>query len=405
MNTNTQTQTLSITTVEESRLKRLSTLLASLGALLLSTLLYGSVFLLVPHESWAYQLLFERSLLQHINTYIFFITLLLLFLRWWGHRVEVKACGVVAELVQEDRYRNMVWANAYTLTAELNKPEHRRERGSLVFSRVLRALDRVEKTKSTAEMREYMRIRSEIDSDELDSSFASIRYFAWLIPTLGFIGTVLGIGNGISGCGDIILEMGTAGGASFERLSPALDALGTAFDTTLLALVYSAVVVLFMSFVQKGQEQLLEWIDHICIDEVCGSFQEHSTVNDELIRRLKSMEETLTKCMHGDRDKICQTLTAELPPNLAAAMATGLHEALAPVLKNTLGEAIRPGQEQAARLPQRLDELCKELGGLREILSRMEKEQEQGRRLLQDIAANTAPEQSGDDCVTQDLDQ
>lgn len=77
----------------------------------------------------------------------------------------------------------------------------------------------------------------ELFMHELELRYGLLRYLMWFIPTLGFIGTVLGISRA--------LEFAASYGPDTGELLPALTGkLGVAFFTTLLALILSGVLVL-----------------------------------------------------------------------------------------------------------------------------------------------------------------
>ena len=78
-------------------------------------------------------------------------------------------------------------------------------------------------------------IRLKRDESEKDQSL--IRYILWLIPSLGFIGTVLGISA----------AMGEISGADINKIT--VD-LGIAFDTTLVALVLSSTLLGYFHKIQ-----------------------------------------------------------------------------------------------------------------------------------------------------------
>src|SRR5207237_1221128 len=65
------------------------------------------------------------------------------------------------------------------------------------------------------------------DSIALEGSYSLIRFITWAMPILGFLGTVLGITQSISGVTPEKLE---------KDLSQVTDGLALAFDTTALAL-------------------------------------------------------------------------------------------------------------------------------------------------------------------------
>ena len=80
----------------------------------------------------------------------------------------------------------------------------------------------------------------------VDLSYSLIRYIAWVIPTMGFIGTVIGIGGALASvpAGDIkIVELA--------------HQLSVGFDCTEVALVESAVLVFVLHMVQEKEELAL----------------------------------------------------------------------------------------------------------------------------------------------------
>jgi biopolymer transport protein ExbB/TolQ len=66
----------------------------------------------------------------------------------------------------------------------------------------------------------------------------------WVIPTTGFIGTVVGISIALEGMQD-------PKNISFEKVT---SGLAVAFYTTILALVLSAILVLLQNVVQRREE-------------------------------------------------------------------------------------------------------------------------------------------------------
>ena len=86
-----------------------------------------------------------------------------------------------------------------------------------------------------------------IYKSKIDGEQSFMRYTAWAIPSVGFIGTVLGIAGAL-GYAD------QAG--STEGLKLVTDMLGVAFDTTLVALFLSIILVFSMHFLEKKEEDL-----------------------------------------------------------------------------------------------------------------------------------------------------
>ncbi len=80
--------------------------------------------------------------------------------------------------------------------------------------------------------------------DRVELRYGLLRYLVWAIPTLGFIGTVVGISLSL-----------TQLDASHPDLSRVTASLGMAFYTTLVALVESVLLVLLLHLVQTREEQ------------------------------------------------------------------------------------------------------------------------------------------------------
>jgi len=107
----------------------------------------------------------------------------------------------------------------------------------------------------------------EADSHKLDDNFfhtlwkksadsyAILRYINWAIPILGFIGTVLGISLAAAGIQKIISNQQVSEFSS--DLGQAIAPLGIAFDTTLIALSLSVLLMLLQTLLQRWEEAIL----------------------------------------------------------------------------------------------------------------------------------------------------
>lgn len=97
---------------------------------------------------------------------------------------------------------------------------------------------------------------------EIDLKHSVIRYIAWLIPTLGFLGTVYGIMLALTYAGD------PQNAGAQDMLTNVTGYLGVAFNTTLLALLQAAVLVLLQSLVQTREEETLNRAGQYCLDNL-----------------------------------------------------------------------------------------------------------------------------------------
>ncbi len=136
-----------------------------------------------------------------------------------------------------DRYKEM--------RAAVDREPRWRER--LLPECMLAALHRFHATNSIQDAANAVRERAELAADELDSSLSLVRYIAWAIPAIGFIGTVRGIG----------LALAYADEAIKGDITPVIDALGLAFNSTLVALIISMGLMYLMHLVQSRQESFV----------------------------------------------------------------------------------------------------------------------------------------------------
>lgn len=97
---------------------------------------------------------------------------------------------------------------------------------------------------------------------ELDLRYNIIRYITWVIPSLGFIGTVIGIMLALNYAGD------RANVQSPEMLYEVTQRLGVAFSTTLLALVMASILVFVQSLIQGREEKTLNKAGQYCLDNL-----------------------------------------------------------------------------------------------------------------------------------------
>jgi biopolymer transport protein ExbB/TolQ len=97
---------------------------------------------------------------------------------------------------------------------------------------------------------------------EIDLRYTLVRYITWLIPSMGFIGTVIGIMLALNYAGD------RANVESADMLYQVTQRLGVAFSTTLVALVMAAVLVLIQNIIQGREEKALNKAGQYCLDNL-----------------------------------------------------------------------------------------------------------------------------------------
>ena len=112
---------------------------------------------------------------------------------------------------------------------------------------LLAALYRFGATRNIQDVSDAARGVCDAEADRLDSELSMLRYIAWAIPAIGFIGTVRGIGD----------ALGQAHRAVSGDVSGVTEGLGTAFNSTLVALLISIVLMFLLHQLQLAQERLV----------------------------------------------------------------------------------------------------------------------------------------------------
>ncbi len=97
---------------------------------------------------------------------------------------------------------------------------------------------------------------------ELELRYNIIRYITWLIPSLGFIGTVIGIMLALNYAGNRVNV------ESPEMLYEVTQRLGVAFSTTLLALIMASILVFLQNLIQSREEDTLNRVGQHCLDNL-----------------------------------------------------------------------------------------------------------------------------------------
>ena len=104
----------------------------------------------------------------------------------------------------------------------------------------------------------------ESEMERQESELSIIRYIAWAIPSIGFIGTVRGIGE----------ELAQADKAVQGDIAGVTQSLGVAFNSTFIALLISIFLMFLVYQLQLLQERLV--------------FDGQNYVDDKLVRHMKS---------------------------------------------------------------------------------------------------------------------
>ncbi|NCD21588.1 MAG: hypothetical protein EOL90_01430 [Spartobacteria bacterium] len=150
------------------------------------------------------------------------------------------------------------------------------DKKSILLSRLDRALGLWVATKDLGRVSGWISAEATRDNGMSDMTFTIARLMIWVIPILGFIGTVQGLGAAVGGFADFL-----SGSAELSAIKGAIAqvtiSLGVAFDTTFLALMLVTLVQFPLTSVMRRESSFMAEVD-IYLDE-------------HFVRRLPSAEQ------------------------------------------------------------------------------------------------------------------
>ena len=138
---------------------------------------------------------------------------------------------------------------------------------ALVGKRLLRLLGVWRNTGSSFQLERAADSDVELYELSMSSSFSLPKVLLWAIPLMGFIGTVIGMSQAV-GSFDVVLSNADNVDGLKNGLVKVTAGLGTAFDTTYLALVISVILAFPLSVLEKQEDRLLNQIDGVVREAV-----------------------------------------------------------------------------------------------------------------------------------------
>lgn len=146
------------------------------------------------------------------------------------------------------------------LAFQISEIEKKNKYKSLVSSLIKKVCQKFRTSNSVPEILEIITIQTDINKEKAESDQSLIRYLTWVIPSVGFIGTVLGISQALSiaNSGDMDLITKT---------------LGVAFDTTLISLILSIVVMFFFHDLQERTDKLHAQIKEYIVENLVNKIE------------------------------------------------------------------------------------------------------------------------------------
>jgi chemotaxis protein MotA len=110
------------------------------------------------------------------------------------------------------------------------------------------------------ELIDIVSIQVDIYQNKSESDQSMIRYLVWVIPSLGFIGTVIGIS----------MSLAIANSGDMNAIT---SALAVAFDTTLVSLILSAIIMWYLHELQEKSDRLHSDLKEFVIENLINKIE------------------------------------------------------------------------------------------------------------------------------------
>jgi biopolymer transport protein ExbB/TolQ len=160
------------------------------------------------------------------------------------------------ELLPAEEYQLLNLSEIAQLRDTVAKIEGRNP--SILGNLIRRAATAYLANRSQSETLNLISTQVRINQAENESQHALVRYVAWAVPSVGFIGTVIGIAAALN------IAYKTA--SNENAIKEVTDLLGIAFDTTLVALLLDTVFVYYVHDLQERTEKLFAQMESYLIE-------------------------------------------------------------------------------------------------------------------------------------------
>lgn len=204
-----------------------------------------------------------------------------------------------------------------------------------VVRRLRQAVDYVRRKDSAETLEDHLHHLEEVDLDRMATGYSLIDVVLWAVPSLGFLGTVIGIAAAI---GHLSFDAENI----VESLKQVIPPLTSAFDTTTLSLALS-IPIMFSKFVVKRVEtNLLDRVDQRAEAEMVGRFFQYGSANDPQVSAIRRMSEQVVRTVEAMSTRQGQVLQDTLEEShrhwtdIASATGKLLDESLQATLHDSL---------------------------------------------------------------------
>lgn len=243
-----------------------------LGCVLFA-ILYSALFVAAEYNLYLANIIYAR---MYSGGWISQVTLLLFCWGWvvlWLKSKKLKLQRKALNLPIVPQNTDFV-LNQNTATAILKRLRDivDNSKNFVLLNRIEIAISNLNNIGQIGDVATILSAQERTDEERVGSSYIIVNTLMWIIPILGFIGTVLGLGLAIGGFTETI-----SGAQDLSKIKDSLGGvtggLSTAFDTTLVALVLVVVLQFYSAIVQRREYGFLDECSAYCQDNILSKLR------------------------------------------------------------------------------------------------------------------------------------
>ena len=234
------------------------------GIAFASTVFFYTVLYLMP-SNWFVDMFTQRGFTPYPMFFLASWSASILVFKWTKIRLQRQALDVA--IIPESTFvlsPNTVDQMMHNINQMVEQPRH-----FFLFNRIIGTLSNLKNIGMISDVSDILRTHNEQDQEAVETSYSLLNGFLWAIPVLGFIGTVEGLSIAIGEFGNVLKQ-----GANMEALTGSLQTvtggLATAFETTLIALVFAVFLHLWSTAIRKAEDDLLLACSEYCSQNIVG---------------------------------------------------------------------------------------------------------------------------------------
>jgi biopolymer transport protein ExbB/TolQ len=231
------------------------------------TLFFYIVLYLMPSH-WFVDMFTKRGFTPYPMVFLASWSAAILFFKWTKIRLQRMALDITILPASRDSTfvlsPNTVDQVMRNIELMVEQPKH-----FFLFNRIIGTLSNLKNIGMISDVSDILRTYNEQDQEAVETSYSLLYGFLWAIPVLGFIGTVEGLSMAIGEFGNVLRQ-----GADMQALTSSLQTvtggLATAFETTLIALVFALCLHLWATAMRKAEDDLLLACAEYCSQNIVG---------------------------------------------------------------------------------------------------------------------------------------